>query len=212
MSRVFRSTVVAAAFTFLASVVSAELGRQEGVTHISKLPETTISKSATFLAVPHISQGIKPWCVPVSAAMVLEYYGIKVSPAKLKESAENHKPEALRNADFTYWADMKIALKTQGQRWDIKNYAKSAQGFRQGMREIRASLRRARPVLIEVHLREGHTFVVVGFNDTEKLLYVRDPLLRKDQIRVLSYETLRANWHNHRFHNSRSAFFSKPPS
>jgi len=142
--------------------------------------------------------------------MVLKYFGVDVEPAKLKRLAEGHKPENQRNTEFTYWADMQVALRQVGQRWRIRNYAKTDGGFQDGLREIRQALRKGRPVLIDVHLGEGHTFVVIGFNDDKKIVYIRDPLLRSKQVRILSYENLRMDWNDHRFSNSRSAFFSAP--
>ena len=192
------------------SAASAEIGRTQGVVNINRLPQPLVSPSVVYLDVPHISQGRRPWCVPTSASMVLRYFGKNVKPADLKRRAESHKPLIRRNRDFTYWADMRIALRSVGERWTIRDYPKTAFGFRRGLNDIRRSLRRGRPVLIDVHLREGHTFVVAGFNDEDKVIYIRDPLLTSRQARILRYADLRSDWHNHRFGNSRSAFFSSP--
>ena len=189
---------------------SAGIGWTQGVVDIGKLPQPTASPSAVYLDVPHISQGHRPWCVPVSACMVLRYFGKDVEPADLKHRAESHKPEHKRNRNFTYWADMNVALRSIGEHWTIRNYRKTESGFRQGLNDIRRSLRRGRPVLIDVHLREGHTFVVAGFSDEDEVVYIRDPLLTSGSARILKYADLRSDWHNHRFGNSRSAFFSSP--
>ena len=189
---------------------SAGIGLTQGVVDIGKLPQPVVSPSTVYLDVPHMSQGHRPWCVPVSASMVLRYIGKDVEPADLKHRAVSHKPKYKRNRNFTYWADMNVALRSIGERWTIRDYPKTESGFRQGLNDIRRSLRRGRPVLIDVHLREGHTFVVAGFSDEEEAVYIRDPLLTSQRARILKYADLRSDWHNHRFGNSRSAFFSLP--
>ena len=68
--------------------------------------------------------------------------------------------------------------------------------------------RNSNPVIIEVHLDRGHTFVVIGFDHNEQVLYVRDPALPEAQSRKLTYQEMLKSWHDHRFHDSRSAFFS----
>ena len=192
------------------SAVNAEIAWNQGAVSIGKLPQPVVSQSLVYLDVPHMSQGHRPWCVPVSASMVLRYFGKDISPADLKYRAESHKPRSRRNRNFTYWADMRIALRSVGEHWTIRDYRKTESGFRRGLNDIRRSLRRGRPVLIDVHLGEGHTFVVAGFSDEDQVIYIRDPLLTSRQARILTYEDLRRDWHNHRFGNSRSAFFSSP--
>ena len=192
------------------SVASAEIGWTQGVVKIGKLPQPHVSSSVVYLDVPHMSQGHRPWCVPTSVSMVLRYFGKNVKPAELKHRAESFKPKNKRNRNFTYWADMKVALRSLGQHWTIRDYPKTESGFRRGLNDIRRSLRQGRPVLIDVHLREGHTFVVAGFNDEDEVIYIRDPLLTSKRARILTYADLRSDWHNHRFGNSRSAFYSRP--
>ena len=188
----------------------AEIGWTQGVVNVERLPQPQVSPSVVYLDVPHMSQGHLPWCVPVSTSMVLRYFDKDFNPAFLKRRAESHKPKRKRNQDFTYWADMNVALRSIGERWTIRDYPRSESGFRRGLNDIRQSLRSGRPVLIDVHLREGHTFVIAGFNDEDEVVYVRDPLLMPTQARMLTYANLRSDWHNHRFGNSRSAFFSSP--
>ena len=190
--------------------VQAEIGWRQGIVSARSLPAPVISQRRVMLEVPHQSQGNRPWCVPVSASMALAYHGVSISAAALKQTAEGHKPASQRNTDFTYWADMQVALRSYGQRWQIVNYPKTERGFREGLNDIRQSLYRGNPVLIDVHLREGHTFVVVGYDDALQQVFIRDPLLREGEMRVLTYRDLLNDWHNHRFHDSRSAFFTSP--
>ena len=104
---------------------------------------------------------------------------------------------------------MQKGLRQIGRNWRIRNYARTDAGFTKGFGDIRKSLRQGRPVMIDVHLDVGHTFVIIGFDDAQELVYIRDPLLRSSQVRRLTYEDLRQNWHNHRFGPGRVAMFSK---
>ena len=189
---------------------AAEIGMREGVTPVRKLPPVQNTAHLVRLDVPQVSQGRDPICVPTSAAMILAYYGAHHDKWALKRLAESHKPKSKRNADFTYWADMQKGLRKLGSSWQIRSYPRSDAGFDRGLRDIRAALRKGRPVMIDVHLDVGHTFVVTGFDDAGGRVFIRDPLLTRSQMRVLSYATLRENWHNHRFGPDRSAFFTQP--
>jgi ABC-type bacteriocin/lantibiotic exporter with double-glycine peptidase domain len=153
---------------------------------------------------------MEPWCVTASVSMVLAYYGRDLSPAQVKQVAEDWKHPALRNVWVTSWLDMQEGLKRIGEDWEIRTYPKTRAGFSKGMREIKRSLRRGRPVLIDVDLLTGHTFVVAGYDDRKEVVYIRDPLLKDGRMRVLSYATLLQDWHNRRLARTRSAFFSKP--
>ena len=191
------------------SVANAEIGWREGTVSHRKLPPPAITKTYVRLDVPHIRQ--KDFmCVPTSAAMVIGYFGERIDPASLKKLAESHKPRDKRNSTFTYWRDLDYALKRYGYRWKIKDYPKTDRGFSTGLNDIKKHLSKGRPVLIDVHQDEGHTFVVMGFNDETQVVYVRDPNLPKQRSRVFSYAALKQSWHNHRFAENRSAFFASP--
>lgn len=192
-----------------ARLATAEIGWREGVANRSQIPHPIISRELVVLDVPHISQGSNPLCVPTSSAMILAYYGEDHDKWDLKKLAENYKPASKRNVDFTYWVDMQHAVKEIGRRWTIKSYPKTNGGFSRGLNDIRRSLRAGKPVMIDVHLDVGHTFVLAGFDDAKQLMYIRDPLLRPSQMRVLSYSKLRDDWHNHRFGPDRSAFYTR---
>ena len=105
---------------------------------------------------------------------------------------------------------MQHALREIGENWTIRDYPRTAEGFDRGLEDVKASLRAGNPVMIDVHLDDGHTFVLIGFDDTKKVVYIRDPALNGSDSRVLSYDALAASWHNHRFGPGRSAFFSRP--
>lgn len=188
----------------------AKIGLRQGLTQPEDVPRPVKRSDLVLLDVPQVAQGKQPWCVPASVSMALAYYGEDVSPARLKHLAESHKHESQRNVWVTSWLDMQKGLRRIGARWKIRHYRNTHAGFVDGMRDIKRSLRRGRPVLIDVDLLTGHTFVVIGFNDAEQVLYIRDPLLKDGRYRVLSYWTVREHWHNRALARTRSAFFTSP--
>jgi ABC-type bacteriocin/lantibiotic exporter with double-glycine peptidase domain len=193
-----------------ASAAPAKIDLYQGLVPFDEVPAPVQSNDRVILAVPQRSQLMEPWCVTASVSMVLAYYGRDLSPAQVKQVAEDWKHPALRNVWVTSWLDMQEGLKRIGEDWEIRTYPKTRAGFSKGMREIKRSLRRGRPVLIDVDLLTGHTFVVAGYDDRKEVVYIRDPLLKDGRMRVLSYATLLQDWHNRRLARTRSAFFSKP--
>lgn len=200
--------VLSILIVFSTSHTFAKMNYRDGVVLNRQIPSPVISSKIVRLDVPHIRQKTN-LCVPTSSAMILKYYGTKHDPVSLKELAEGYKPKSRRNKTFTYWKDMRHALKKVGKNWPIKVYGKTARGFNRGLGDIKNSLRGGRPVMIDVHLGGGHTFVVMGFNDIEKVVYIRDPDISGLKSRILTYKQLQTSWHNHKFGNSRSVFFSR---
>lgn len=180
---------------------------EDGVVAVKDLPKPTISDDLVLLNVPHIKQ--RPWhCVPTSAAMVIRYFGGNVGPDQLKKLAEAEKPIEERNVKFTLWNDLLPVMKTNSLDWKIKGYPKTIEGYENGLADLKASLRKDLPVLMDVHMGNGHTFVVIGFDDHQEKIYIRDPSLPGNQARVLTYDQIQRHWHNHRFGNNRSLFFT----
>ncbi|MDJ0638308.1 MAG: C39 family peptidase [Paracoccaceae bacterium] len=192
------------------TTASAKIDLYQGLVQPEQIPAPVKRSDRVFLDVPQVAQGKEPWCVPASVSMALAYYGQDISPARLKDLAEGHKHVSQRNIWVTSWLDMKEGLRRIGAKWKIKHYPKTEGGFRKGLRDIKRSLRRGRPVLIDVDLLTGHTFVITGYDDEQKIVYIRDPLLKDGRIRILSYWTLYQNWHNRRLARTRSAFFTSP--
>ena len=206
----FRLLLVASLISFSAFAAHAKIDLRQGLTALEDIPAPVKRSGKVFLDVPQVAQGKEPWCVPASVSMALAYYGQDISPARLKDLAEGHKHISQRNIWVTSWLDMKEGLRRIGAKWKIKHYPNTEAGFRKGLRDIKRSLRRGRPVLIDVDLLTGHTFVVTGYDDEKKAVYIRDPLLKDGRIRILSYWTLYQNWHNRTLARTRSAFFTSP--
>ena len=203
-------TIASVLFCLVLGVTTsqARMSPNDGIISARSLPNPVMSHNLVLLDVPHIRQN--PWhCVPTFSAMVLRYFGENHVPAQLKAWAEVYKPASKRNVRFTYWKDMQHALGKIGKRWEIRNYAQNSTGFSQGFAAIKSSLRKGNPVLIDVHLGYGHTFIVIGFDEIRKVVYVRDPDIAEKYARAISYAQLRADWNNHRFSKSRNAFFTR---
>lgn len=180
-----------------------------GVVAHSRIPAPIVSDAVVRLDVPHIRQE-PDLCVPTSSAMILRHFGEVHDPRALKRLAEEHKPASKRNTTFTYWQDMQHALRAIGKTWTTRKYPRTDAGLEQGLADIRRSLRAGNPVMIDVHLGRGHTFVVMGYDHPGQIVYIRDPALPQSQSRALSYRQLEGSWHNHAFDStSRSAFFSQ---
>ncbi len=188
------------------------LGVNEAVVSVKELPKKNVQDELVFLNVKHIRQ--KPGCcVPTSCAMILRYLGESANPGSLKKLAENHKPADQRNKEFTYWKDMLFALKKKGHNWNVERFEKTDAGFEKGLDKIKECLRNELPVMIEVHLDAGHSFVVMGFDDEQQQVFIRDPWIASNQARILSYQKLKDCWHNHKYSKSRSVLIPvKPPS
>ncbi len=184
----------------------AEMAPRTGVVPIGAIPAPLVSEAVVRLDVPHSQQGLN-LCVPTSSAMILRYFGKTYDPSVLKARAETHKPPANRNRDFTLWRDMKVALLTINAYWEIRNYPRTDAGLAEGLADIKTAPRSGNPVMIDVHLAQGHTFVIMGYNDHINAVYVRDPDLPASHVRILPYTELASSWHNHRFGPNRSAFF-----
>ncbi|MCG6884770.1 MAG: C39 family peptidase [Silicimonas sp.] len=193
-----------------ATSADAKIPLRAGLTQPEDMPSPGKRRDMVMLDVPQVAQGKQPWCVPASVSMALAYYGKDVSPARLKQLAESHKHESQRNVWVTSWLDMQEGLRRIGAKWKIAHYSNTRAGFYEGLRDIKRSLDRKRPVLIDVDLLTGHTFVIVGYNDDEQVLYFRDPLLKDGRMRILSYWTIYENWHNRGLARTRSAFFTRP--
>ncbi len=208
MNQVCLAAVFFLAFALLsATQLFAEIAWNQGSVAHRKLPPPAISETYVRLDVPHIRQG-ENLCVPTSAAMVLQYFGDPADPRKLKAMAEGHKPVSQRNRDFTYFRDLDVALRQMGYKWKIRSFPKTNSGFSSGMRQIKRHLSSGRPVLIDVHQDNGHTFVLMGFDESRQIVYVRDPNLPRSSSRVLSYSQLRESWHDHQFGDGRTAVFT----
>lgn len=166
-----------------------------------EVPEACATDTRVFLSVPHLKQEPN-LCVPTSAAMVLSYFGDPHSPRELKVlSRGNRFDPSARFDDFTitWYRDLDRGLRTLGYSWRAQRFPNTARGFQQGLEAMRASLRKKNPVLVDVALYGTHTFVIAGFDDAAKRVFIRDPNLPTPGLRILTYEQLESIWNGLRY-------------
>ena len=64
----------------------------------------------------------------------------------------------------------------------------------EALSDVRESLRRGNPVLADVALYRSHTFVIVGYDDETRQVFIADPNLPSPGIRILTYDQLKMIW------------------
>jgi hypothetical protein len=153
-------------------------------------------------------------CVPTSASMVMEIYGEKKCPRSLKVLSRNqvYNPN-IPFADFTatFFKDLIFGVSRIGFRWREAHYPNTTVGLNSGLLEIKRSIDKNRPVLIDTYLYGGHTFVVCGYDDSIQSLIIMDPNIPDPGIRVIKYTDLAVIWNSLGVgFNGRGALFTAP--
>ena len=167
-----------------------------GILTSSQIPAVATSETSTFLALPHIRQEPE-LCVPTSAAMVLSYFGDPHPPRQLKVLSRGriYDPDKpFKDFTITWWRDLISGMKQLGYSWSERGFRNDSRGFRAGIEAIKVSLRSGNPILVDVALFRSHTFVIVGYDDEQKLIYFNDPNIPKPGIRRLTFEQLESIW------------------
>jgi len=168
------------------------------ITSQEDLPTPQISERAVFLNVPHMRQELN-LCVPTSTSMVLKYFGDARSPRELKalsRGREYDPNEPFSDFTITFFKDLLSGLRRIGYTWIETTYMNNDWGFRSGMKDIKANLIRGNPVLVDTSLFRGHTFVVAGFDEERRVLFVVDPNIGSPGIRAIPYEQFDAIWNS----------------
>jgi len=146
---------------------------------IMLIPVCTTPNSHFIAGVPLLDQGTEPWCGPVSAVMLLQYWGIEAS---VNEAGEAIDPE--RNGAKT--AELVKYLEGYG----LEVYEPK------GMDELKEWIARDHPVIVlqwQNDKRErGHYRLVVGYDST--WVYVHDPSGFEDRF---IYEEFLDLWTRH---------------
>jgi Peptidase_C39 like family len=126
---------------------------------------------AVVLDVAHQPQA--PWqCVPTAAAIALEYYGRRVDPARLWALG--------RPPDYSYlgmcFDDLVNATDAVGFSWFAMSYPTTPDGFATGVRDLVRSLRRGRPVIVNIDMGPtGHAVLVHGYDAGARTVRWVDP-------------------------------------
>lgn len=139
----------------------------------------TTPDSHFITGVPLLDQGTDPWCGPVSAVMLLQYWNIEAS---VNEAGESIDPE--RNGAKVYEITKYLAT------FELEVYEFNT------MDELKEQISRNHPVIVlqwnnDKHER-GHYRLVVGYDGT--WVYVHDPNGFEDKF---TYEEFLDLWIRH---------------
>ena len=176
-------------------------------------PPANLPGKSGYIALNHQGQE-KNLCVPTSASMVMELYGEKICPRALKTLSRNqvyHPDVPFNDFTATFFNNLIFGISRIGFRWRGASYPNSLSGMNSGLLEIKRSIDKGRPVLIDTHLYGGHTFVVCGYDDGIQSLIIMDPNIQDPGIRVIKYADLAAIWNSLGVgFNGRGALFTAP--
>lgn len=136
------------------------------------------------LKLKHYSQKKDYTCGPTCLKMVLEYYGTKISRAKIIKLCKTTRKEGTTN----------------------KNMVKAARelGFNvfamheRRVTEVTRNLHKGYPVIVsftDPKLKDGHYSVVIGYHQKKKQLVLADPYHGVDHTHSL--KEFSKYWHNH---------------
>lgn len=173
-------------------------------------PPNQLGKSG-YIALTHQRQEMN-LCVPTSASMVLEYFGCPITPRELKVLSRKKKydpTKEFKDFTFTMFNDLVFGMSKLGINWKINNYQNTRSGANSGLADIKASIDKGNPVLIDTSIYKGHTFVVCGYNNEAQDLIVIDPNIDAPGIRVISYKVVEQIWNSRCVgYNGRGAIFT----
>lgn len=155
-------------------------------------------------------------CVPTSASMVLEHFGRPTSPRELKVLSRHQiydPAKAFNDFTMTLFPDLISGISTLGFSWQGQYYPVTHAGCQTGLTEIRKSIDKGNPVLIQTILWGGHTVVVAGYDDAAQNLIIMDPNIADPGIRVISYKDIEEIWNSRGGgFDTRGAIFTAPKS
>jgi hypothetical protein len=176
-------------------------------------PPANLPSKSGYVELNHQCQE-KNLCVPTSASIIMELYGEKICARALKTLSRSqvYNPNIPFN-DFTstFFKDLNFGISRMGFRWREASYPNTLFGLNSGLLEIKHSIDKGRPVLIDTHLYGGHTFVICGYDDSIQSLIIMDPNIPDPGIRVIKYLDLAVIWNSLGVgFNGRGALFTAP--
>ena len=156
-------------------------------------------------------------CVPTSASMVLAYYGFSYSPREIKTRASGgiyDLGHSFTDFTMTYFSSLISGLAPLGIHWLENDYPDDEVGFAQGLIAIEAQIDLGHPVLVDTDLSTvGHTFVVAGYSQSERMLFIADPDLSPPGFRQVSFNDFMRFWNSKTVGaDVRAAVFTEPPN
>ncbi len=97
-----------------------------------------------------------------------------------------------------------------GYRGEDKGYTLSEEGFDEGLKDILASLKYHRPVLVDMFVRSlDHAVLLTGYNRKAHQLFFLDPNGISPYFQSFTYLQFEQNWHSV-VANVRGEIFTSP--
>ena len=146
-----------------------------------------------LLKLEHVKQK-KNYCVPASIETVLKYYNFLIDQTLIAAlSSENS-----LDSDGTNYKDAIAAVNRLGFKWEYKYFVKNS--FDKDFQILKAEIHNKRPPIVSVQISstKRHSFVFIGYNDTEQKAYFIDPSSKNTNLfsgsKILSYDELDKSW------------------
>jgi uncharacterized protein YvpB len=171
--------------------------------------------NSAYIALTHQRQETN-LCVPTSASIVLQHFGSTTTPREIKTLSRGQKYDAnkeFKDFTITFFKDLISGISTLGFTWRQQSFPNTAEGAKSGIAEIKKSIDKGSPVLIDTNLYGGHTFVVSGYDEAANNLFIIDPNISAPGIRVISYKDIEEIWNSQGVgFNGRAGVFTAPKS
>jgi ABC-type bacteriocin/lantibiotic exporter with double-glycine peptidase domain len=153
----------------------------------------TIKAEGYYCEIQHVRQ-LPNLCVAASAQMVLAYYGKDIDQKDIKRKADGvmYKDNDKRMFNTTLFTELIRGLKYFKINWQEKLYG--MESGNQGLNFIINEIKNKRPVLIDIY--PGHTVVVNGYYEKNKLFIITDPNIESPGIKIIYYQDLRRMWNS----------------
>lgn len=182
-----RTTILAA------TICASQVYSTQSLSANNNFAETTSIGSGAQLKVRPVKQETNQ-CVPTSASMMLALKGWNYPPRQIKLATKNqpyYGPNTPFN-DFTMTklGELKKGLDMLGHKnWRTGAYKETDVGLRQGLSDIKNSLKMGKPVLITVGM---HAVVICGFDDDSQLFTIADP--GTGSVGTYTYSSMNSVW------------------
>lgn len=147
-------------------------------------------KPKVMLDLKHQVQGPN-MCVPTSAAIVMNYYGVTADPAKIMQLGGGSQKDGMAAEALTK------ALKNWEFNWPTETYRVDSAGFKRGLKDILTELSADRPVLIHIHSRNrtilSHIVTLIGYDIKRQEVYYLDTAAGPKTLRI-GFKQLNREW------------------
>jgi len=141
--------------------------------------------------------------IATCTSMVLELYGVRVSPREIIQNASGYSYDPHRRfinpwEDFWYDGIVQIVQK-RGYQWVFKTLRKEPSQFQNDFKTIKDSLDKGNPIITSVSIPQSdkwHSVVIHGYDEKTNVIYIKDPTIMRPGLRIISYKNFESIWHS----------------